>query len=133
MQRNLSDRGRPDRGGPGGWASAIVSGFAVVVGATTAQWLLHVAGIRVYFAAFLLGVFAAGVLAGRVGAVTVLALAIPLVWWVFMPPSFEFNTLTPADIDAIKMFLLLGLPLLFAAESCREFVSLYRTNRNHPI
>jgi K+-sensing histidine kinase KdpD len=130
MQTNLSDPEFPDRRRPDGWPFAIVNGFAVLVGATAAQWLLQVAGIRVYFAAFLIGVFAAGVLAGRIGAAIVLGLAIPLVWWAFMPPSFEFNRLTPADVDAMTMFLLLGLLLLFAAESCREFVSLYRTNRD---
>ncbi len=104
-------------------------GVAVLGGATAVQWLLHAAGIRIYFASFLFGVFAAGILAGRKGAATVLALAIPLVWWAFMPPSFEFNPLTPAEIDAMTMFLLLGLLLLFAAESCREFASLSRKSR----
>lgn len=129
MQGNVSEPELSAGWRPVGWPSALAIGFAVLVSATAAQWLLHTAGIRIYFASFLPGVFAAGILAGRKGAATVLAMGIPLVWWVFMPPSFEFNPLTPAEIDAMTMFLLLGLLLLFAAESCREFASLSRTNR----
>ncbi len=129
MQTKLSRRELPDGVRPVRSPFAIVIGLAVLLGATAAQWLLHAVGIGSYFAAFLLGVFAAGVLAGRMGATTVLVLAIPLVWWAFMPPSFEFNSLTPADIDAITTFLLVGLLLLFAAESCREFASMYRRKR----
>jgi K+-sensing histidine kinase KdpD len=129
MQTDLSGRKPQDGWHPVGWPFALATGFAVLAGATATQWLLHAVGIRIYFASFLLGVFAAGVLAGRKGAVTVLTLAVPLVWWAFMPPSFEFNPLTPAEVDAMTMFLLLGLLLLFAAESCREFASLSRRDR----
>jgi peptidoglycan/LPS O-acetylase OafA/YrhL len=129
MQGNVSEPELSAGWRPVGWPSALAIGFAVLAGATAAQWLLHEAGIRIYFASFLPGVFAAGILAGRKGAATVLATGIPVVWWAFMPPSFEFNPLTPAEIDAMTMFLLLGLLLLFAAESCRELVSLSRKNR----
>jgi hypothetical protein len=95
-----------------------------LAGAAATQWLLHAIGIQIYFASFLVGVFAAGVGAGGKGAAIVLALAIPLVWWAFMPPTFEFNSLTPTEIYAIKMFLLFGLLLLFAAECWRDIVSL---------
>ena len=130
MQGNVSEPELSAGWRPVGWPSALTIGFAVLAGATAVQCLLHAAGIQTYFASFLLGVFAAGILAGRKGAATVLALAIPLVWWAFMPPSFEFNRLTPAEIDAMTMFLLLGLLLLFAAESCREFASLSREAGN---
>ncbi len=129
MQGNVSEPELSAGWRPVGWPSALAIGFAVLAGATAAQWLLHEAGIRIYFASFLPGVFAAGILAGRKGAATVLAMGIPLVWWAFMPPSFEFNALTPAEIDAMTMFLLLGVLLLFAAESCRELASLSRKNR----
>jgi hypothetical protein len=39
-------------------------------------------------------------------------------------PTFEFNPLTPAEIDAMKIFLLFGLLLLFAAECWRDLTSL---------
>ena len=124
MQTNLP-RARCSRWGrPVGWTFAFAVGCATLAGATATQWLLHALGIRIYFASFLVGVFAAGVAAGGKGAAIVLALAIPLVWWAFMPPTFEFNPLTPAEIDAMKIFLLFGLLLLFAAECWRDLTSL---------
>jgi hypothetical protein len=129
MQTNLSEPKDPDRWRPVGWPFALAVGFAVLVGATATQWLLHVVGFRIHFASFLLGVFAAGLVAGRKSAAAVLALAIPLVWWAFMPPSFEFNPLTPAEGHAMTMFLFFGVLLLFAAESCRDLASLYKKDR----
>ena len=62
-------------------------------------------------------------LAGRPAAALVVAVTVPLVWWAFIPPYFEFNTLVAAHIDAITMFLLLSLLLIFLADGCRERVN----------
>ena len=92
MQTNLP-RARCSRWGrPVGWTFAFAVGCATLAGATATQWLLHALGIRIYFSSFLVGVFAAGVVAGGKGAAIVLALAIPLVWWAFMPPHLRVQS-----------------------------------------
>lgn len=41
-----------------------------------------------------------------------------------MPPFFEFNPLVAVNVDAITMFLLLSLLLIFFADVCREIAAL---------
>jgi hypothetical protein len=47
-------------------------------------------------------------------------LTVPLVWWAFMPPFFQFNTLTAAYADAINLFFLFSIFLIGVADLCRE-------------
>jgi hypothetical protein len=43
-----------------------------------------------------------------------------------MPPLIEFNPLTLAHIDAIKLFSLLRVLLIFLADVCRKSVVVLR-------
>ena len=103
---------------------AIPLGVSAVVASAVVQSLLVASGAQLYFATFLPAVFLAGLLAGPSAAALVILLTVPLVWWAFMPPYFEFNPLLASHIDAIMMFLFLGLMLIFFADVCREITAL---------
>jgi K+-sensing histidine kinase KdpD len=105
-------------------AGAFALGLASVFSAAAIQGLLFQVGIQLYFAAFLPAVFFAGLLAGTPAAALVVALSVPLVWWAFIPPYFEFTSPMAADFDAITMFLLLSLLLIFLADACRAAIAL---------
>ncbi|WP_349629573.1 DUF4118 domain-containing protein [Bradyrhizobium guangdongense] len=92
--------------------SAIVQGVCVLLGAD-----LH-------FAAFLPGVFIVGILAGAPAAVFAILLSIPLVWWAFMPPFFEFSRLTIAYAHDINLFFLFSVLLIGLADLCRLTVTI---------
>jgi hypothetical protein len=99
----------------------------VLVASAGLQALFVVLGAKPYFfATFFPAVFAAGFLAGTPAAVFVTLFAVPLVWWGFIPPLFEFNSLTLAHIDAIKLFSLLSVLLIFLADVCRQTVAVLR-------
>ncbi len=68
--------------------------------------------------------FFAGLLAGPPAAALVVMIAVPLVWWAFMPPVFEFVWPAPADINSITMFLFISLFLICLADGCRAAVAL---------
>ncbi len=81
-------------------------------------------GIELYFAVYLPAVFFAALLAGPPAAALVVVIAVPLVWWAFIPPILEFSSLEPADVNAITMFLFSSLFLIFLADGCRAAVAL---------
>jgi hypothetical protein len=78
-------------------------------------------GAKLYFAAFLPSLFVLGIIAGAPAAAFAALLTIPLVWWAFMPPFFEFNSLTSAH--SIKLFCLLAVLVIGLADLCREIIS----------
>jgi hypothetical protein len=95
-------------------ASAAVQGACVALGA------------KLYFAAFLPSIFLVGILAGAPAAAFAVLLTIPLVWWAFMPPFFEFSPLTSDYADSIKLFFLLAVLLIGLADLCRETMTIIR-------
>ena len=111
-------------------AGAFLLGLSVLVASASLQALFVAFGAKPYFATFFPAVFAAGFLAGTPAAVFVALFAVPLVWWAFMPPFFEFNPLTLAHIDAINLFFLLSVLLIFLADVCRQTVAVLRIRRS---
>jgi K+-sensing histidine kinase KdpD len=105
-------------------ASAFTLGLFAVVAATAIQAVLFKFGIELYFAVFLPAVFLAALFAGLPAGVLVVVITVPLVWWAFIPPVFEFESLGPADINAITAFLFSSLFLIFLADVCRAAVRL---------
>jgi K+-sensing histidine kinase KdpD len=105
-------------------AAAFAVGLFAVVAATAIEALLAEFGIELYFATYLPAVFFAGLLAGPPAAALVVMITVPLVWWAFMPPLFEFSSLDAADINAITMFLFISLFLICLADGCRAAVAL---------
>jgi K+-sensing histidine kinase KdpD len=105
-------------------AGAFALGLSAVFAATVIQALLFHFGIALYFATFLPAVFLAGFLAGVPAATLVVVVTVPLVWWAFIPPYFEFQPLIADHVDAITMFLLLSLLMIFLADGCRAAIAL---------
>jgi hypothetical protein len=81
-------------------------------------------GAQLYFAAFLPAIFIVGILAGAPAAGFVMLLTIPLVWWAFKPPFFQFAPLTRASAESINLFFLLGVLLAGLADLCRQTMRL---------
>jgi hypothetical protein len=101
---------------------ACLLGLIIAIVSTLVQMLLFWFGTVLYFAPFLPAVFLAGLLVGPLAAATVVLFAIPMVWWAFLPPFFEFSSLSGTDVTAITMFLFMSLLLIFLADVCRAVV-----------
>ncbi|UPK33682.1 DUF4118 domain-containing protein [Bradyrhizobium sp. 186] len=108
---------------PWSW-QAFVLGFAIVAVSAMVQGICVVLGAKLYFATFLPSIFLVGVLAGAPAAAFAALLTIPVVWWAFMPPFFEFSPLTSAYADSIKLFFLLAVLLIGLADLCRETMAI---------
>ena len=65
-------------------------------------------------------------LAGAPAGTFAALLTIPIVWWAFMPPHFEFNPLTAADYDRFAVFLLVSALMICFSHLYREALALIR-------
>ena len=108
---------------PWSW-QAFLLGFAIVAASAAVQGACVALGAKLYFAAFIPSIFLVGILAGAPAAAFAVLLTIPLVWWAFMPPFFEFSPLTTADTDSINLFFMLAVLLIGLADLCRETMSI---------
>src|SRR6476620_11433964 len=74
------------------WSS---KAFALALLATLAASLLQEAivsvGVSLHFATFFVAIIVVSLLAGAPAGSCVAAIAIPIVWWEFLPPQFEFS------------------------------------------
>jgi hypothetical protein len=108
---------------PWSW-QAFLLGFAIVAVSAAVQGICVALGAKLYFAAFIPSIFLVGILAGAPAAAFAVMLIIPLVWWAFMPPFFEFSPLTSDYTDSINLFFLLAVLLIGLADLCRETMAL---------
>ena len=83
-------------------------------------------GITLYFAGFVPAVLIASLFAGVPAGLFAAVATIPLVWWAFMPPHFEFTPLTTADYHRFVMFALMSALAISFSRLTREAVSLSR-------
>jgi len=104
---------------PWSW-QAFLLGCVVVVVSAALQGICVALGAKLYFAAFLPSLFVLGLVAGAPAAVVAALFTIPLVWWAFIPPFFEFSALSSANADSINLFCLLAVLLIGFADLCRE-------------
>jgi len=111
------------------WVLAIAS-FGLVL-AILARMLFDSWGVPLHFATFLPAVLMAAFLAGVLGGALVAVLAIPIVWWAFLPPAFEFNPLTRADYHNFAVFLLSSALMIWFAQLYREALGMLRNPRQH--
>ena len=100
--------------------AALLVVLSVLVAAVGLRVLLDCLGATVYFATFLPAVLFASLLAGVPAGACAALLTIPIVWWGFMPPEFEFSPLTLADYNNFTLFLLGSTLLIWFAQLCRE-------------
>ena len=104
--------------------STFMAAFLAVAVAATMQQVLASFGATLYFAAFFPAILMASLLGGAPAGVFAAMLAIPLVWWAFMPPVFEFNPLTAEDYDSFAIFLLCSSLLICFSHLYREALAI---------
>ena len=100
--------------------AAFVVALAILGIAVCLRVLLDSLGATVEFATFFPAVLLASLLVGAPAGTCAALLAIPIVWWAFLPPVFEFSPLTPADYSDFKIYLLACGLLIWFAQLCRE-------------
>jgi K+-sensing histidine kinase KdpD len=91
-----------------------------VVFAATLQEIVATFGITPYFAGFIPAILVVSLLGGAPAGTFAAMLSIPIVWWVFMPPYFEFNPLTSADYDSFATFVLVSSLVICFSHLYRE-------------
>ena len=100
--------------------AAFMVALSVLVVAAGLRVLLDYLGATFYFATFLPAVLLASLLAGVPAGACAAILSVPIVWWTFLPPEFEFSPLTLADYHSFTLFLLGSTLLIWFAQLCRE-------------
>jgi hypothetical protein len=105
---------------------AFLVALLAVGSATATRMFLASLGLDFYFATFFPAILAAGLIAGTPAGAFTAVLAIPIVWWAFMPPVFEFNPLGPADYDQFALYLLSSSLLVWLAHLYREALATRR-------
>ena len=105
---------------------AFVAATIILALAAGIQELLVVFGMPLYFAAFFPAILLASLVAGAPAGIFAMLLTVPLVWWAFITPNFEFHPLTQAEYDRIVMFVLGSSLMISFANLCREALLLLR-------
>jgi K+-sensing histidine kinase KdpD len=106
--------------------SAYGAALLVIALAAALQEVLVLFGLTQYFATFFPAILIASLLGGAAAGAFAAALTIPIVWWAFMPPYFEFNPLSAEDYDQIAVFLLCSSLLICFSQLYREALVLSR-------
>ena len=88
--------------------------------AAAVQEILMALGTTLLFGSFVPAILLTGFLADVPAAIVAAVLSIPIVWWEFLPPRFEFNPFTAADYLTFSHFLLLSLLTIWFAHLYRQ-------------
>ena len=103
------------------WSLAtFAAAIAAVVFAATLQEIAATFGITPYFAGFIPAILVVSLVGGAPAGTFAALLSIPVVWWAFMPPHFEFNPLTADDYDSFATFVLVSSLVICFSHLCRE-------------
>ena len=105
---------------------ALLAALLAVSAATATRMMLASLGLPFYFATFFPAVLAAGLIAGAPASAFTAVLAIPIVWWAFMPPVFEFSPLGAADYDQFALYLLSSALVVWLSHLYREALATRR-------
>lgn len=109
------------------WSPAtFAAAAAAVVFAATLQEIVASFGITPYFAGFVPAILVVSLLGGAPAGTFAALLSIPVVWWAFMPPHFEFNPLTADDYDSFATFVLVSSLVICFSHLYREARALMR-------
>jgi len=106
--------------------TAFLAALLMIALAASIQEMFAVFGAKLYFAAFFPAILVASLLAGAPAGIFATLLTIPIVWWAFMPPYFEFSPLTAADYHHFAMFVLGSALVISFANLYREALTLFR-------
>jgi K+-sensing histidine kinase KdpD len=105
---------------------AFLVALTAVAAAAAVQEMLVALGTTLQFATFVPAILVASFLTGAPAAIFAAALSIPIVWWEFLPPRFEFNPLTAADYLSFSHFLLLSSLAIWFSHLYRQALTLLR-------
>ena len=106
--------------------SAFGAAFMAVMFAATMQEFIASFGTTPYFAGFVPTILVASLLGGAPAGTFAALITIPIVWWAFMPPHFEFNPLTAAEYDSFAVFVLISSLIICFSHLFREALGLIR-------
>lgn len=104
--------------------STFGAAFIAVAFAATTQEVIASFGTTPYFAAFVPAILIVSLIGGAPAGTFAALLTIPIVWWAFMPPHFEFNPLSAAEYDSFAVFLLVSSLVVCFAHLVREALRL---------
>jgi K+-sensing histidine kinase KdpD len=103
------------------WSPAtLAAAAAAVVFAATLQEIVVTFGLRPYFAGFIPAILVVSLVGGAPAGIFAALLTVPVVWWAFMPPHFEFNPLTAEDYDSFATFVLVSTLVICFSHLYRE-------------
>lgn len=105
---------------------AFLTALMAVAIAAVVQEILAALGTTLQFGTFVPAILVASLLTGVPAAAFAAALSIPIVWWEFLPPRFEFNPLTAADYLTFSHFLLLSSLAIWFSHLYRQGLALVR-------
>jgi len=105
---------------------AFASAFIAVMFAATMQEFIASFGTTPYFVGFVPAILVASLIGGAPAGIFAAALSVPIIWWAFMPPQFQFNPLTAAQYDSFVAFALVSSLAICFAHLFREALSLIR-------
>ena len=100
--------------------------LAVVLAAFLQGVLASSLGSTLHFGTFYPAILLASLFAGIPAGAFAVTLTIPIVWWAFMPPHFEFNPLTVADYNSFFLFLLSSALAIWLSKLYREALVILR-------
>jgi len=83
-------------------------------------------GTTPYFVGFVPAILVASLVGGAPAGTFAAILSVPIIWWAFMPPHFQFNPLTAAQYDSFAAFALVSSLAICFAHLFREALSLIR-------
>jgi hypothetical protein len=76
-------------------------------------------GVDLDFAPFVPAILVASLIAGVPAGGLIALSAVLIIWWAYIPPTFEFSPLEAADVDRIQLFLLAVSVLIWFSHLCR--------------
>jgi K+-sensing histidine kinase KdpD len=118
--RNVILRVRP-------WSpSAFLAAVLAIALAASVQEMFAVMGAKLYFASFFPAILIVSLVAGAPAGIFATLLTIPIVWWAFMPPYFEFEAISVENYHRFAMFVLGSALVISFANLYREALTLFR-------
>ena len=109
------------------WSSeAFVVALLATIAASIVQEAIATFGVTLYFASFFVAIIVVSLLAGAPAGTSVAAIAIPILWWGFLPPQFESSPLNGDDYHRFAIFLVLGGLAISACSLYREALAILR-------
>ena len=109
------------------WSMAtFLAALLAVAFAAAMQEIFATFGLQLYFATFVPAILIAGLFGGAPAGAFATVITVPIVWWAFMPPYFEFGWPTASDYDSISTFLLSSALIVSFSQLYREAVIILR-------